>query len=177
MNLLPQLIKYFGILIIALTFSFENAIASENLSISDTKIQAKYLTWNIFKTKRGRRDICYMISKPIESKSYTYKRGDAYFMVTNIKNNADEINVVSGFEYKPDTEIELSFGSRKFYLMPKLMRGWTKSRKDDIEIIKEMQKNEEMIISAITKDDRDVIDSYSLIGFSQAYFKMRELCK
>lgn len=163
-------------IIISLLF-YSNHASAESALFSDAKIQAKYLTWNIFKTKRGRRDICYIISKPVDGAGAIYKRGDPYFVVTKIKNNADEINIVSGFEYKENFDPEISFGQRKFYLQTHMNRAWTNSRKDDIEIIKEMQKNEEVIFTSSTKDDFIISDTYSLIGFRQAYFKMRKLCQ
>ena len=40
-----------------------------------------------------------------------------------------------------------------------------------------MQKKDDMMVIGTTRDDKTSIDTYSLIGFTQAYSKLKELCK
>ncbi len=139
-------------------------------------LQEKFQDWSVFKTNRKDKTICYIASIPIKKEGNHSKRGEAYFIVNNIVNDADEITVSSGFFYQEESNVEISFGSKKFYLFPHLSLAWANDKNDDIEIIKQMQKSEEMIISGVAKNTKVAIDTYSLIGFIPAYYKMKEIC-
>jgi hypothetical protein len=143
---------------------------------SAQELKAKFQDWNVFKTERGDKTVCYLAATPIKRDGVYDKRGEPYFLVTNIDNNPDEISVSSGFIYKKKSDVELSFGSKKFYLFPYLAIAWANDKNDDIDIIKEMQKTEEVIVSGVSREGRITNDTYSLIGFVQAYAKMKETC-
>ena len=55
--------------------------------------------------------------------------------------------------------------------------AWANDKNDDIDIIKEMQKHEDMVVTGIARDGKIATDTYSLIGFGQAYAKMKQTCK
>lgn len=159
--------KFFLIFFISI-FYFSKSYAGE--------LQEKFLDWNLFKNKRGDKTICYLASTPIKSDGNYAKRGESYFIVTNIVNDADEISVALGFFYKRKSDVELSFGAKKFYLFPYLNLAWANSKNEDIDIIKQMQNSEEMIVSGISEDGKIANDTYSLIGFVKAYEKMKDIC-
>ena len=140
------------------------------------ELQEKFLDWSVFKNKRGDKTICYLASTPIKSESNHIREGESYFLVTNIANDADEISVALGFFYKEKSDVELSFGAKKFYLFPYLNLAWTNNKNEDIDIIKQMQNSEEMIVSGTSEDNKITSDTYSLIGFVKAYTKMKEIC-
>ena len=73
-------------------------------------------------------------------------------------------------------DIEVSFGSKKYYLFPYMSVSWANDKNDDIDIIKEMQRAEEFVVTGVTRDGKTSNDTYSLIGFPQAYVKMKETC-
>ncbi|MDX2083462.1 MAG: invasion associated locus B family protein [Rickettsiales bacterium] len=140
------------------------------------ELQAKFQDWNVFKASRVDQTVCYIASTPIKREGNFDKRGEPYFLVTNIINDADEVSVSSGFVYKKKSDVEISFGSKKYYLFPYLSVAWANDKADDIEIIKEMQRAEEFIVTAIARDGKIANDTYSLIGFAKAYKKMKETC-
>jgi hypothetical protein len=140
-------------------------------------LEASFQDWSIFKENRGDKTLCYMLSTPIEKSSTYKKRGESYFLVTNIDDEADEITASSGFLYKHSSDIEISFGLKKFYLFPNQAIAWANNKNDDIEIIKELQRSDEVIVSATAKNNKTASDRYSLIGFVEGYKKMKEICK
>lgn len=140
------------------------------------ELQEKFHDWNVFKTARGDQIICYVASTPIKHDGNYDKRGEPFFLVTDIENDADEISTSSGFYYNKNSNVEISFGSKKFYLFPYKTMAWANDKNDDIDVIKEMQKASDMVITGIARDGKIAIDTYSLIGFSQAYEKMKQVC-
>ncbi|MBU6339650.1 MAG: hypothetical protein KGQ36_06765 [Rickettsiales bacterium] len=161
-------IRIFLVTLLIAIFCFRSSYADE--------LQEKFLDWSVFKSKRSDKTICYLASTPIKSDGNYAKRGEPYFLVTDIVNDADEISVALGFFYKRKSDVELSFGAKKFYLFPYLNLAWANSKNEDIDIIKQMQASEEMIVSGISEDGKIANDTYSLIGFVQAYAKMKEAC-
>ena len=144
---------------------------------SNKDLQARFKDWSVFKSNRGDDVICYAVSIPIKENGNFLFRGEPYLMVTNLVNDSDEVSVSSGFIYKQTADVELSFGSKKFYLFPYEALAWADDNNDDIDIIKEMQRNEEVTITGTMRDNKTASDTYSLIGFAKAYAKLKEICK
>lgn len=140
------------------------------------QLEGKFQDWSVFKVSRGDKTICYMASIPIKSEGNFYKRAEPFFLVTNIENDADEISSASGFIYKSNSNVEISFGSRKFYLFAHQSTAWANNKSEDIDIIKEMQKEEDFVVSAINSEGKIASDTYSLVGFKQAYKQMKQSC-
>lgn len=137
----------------------------------------KFADWGFFTTDFGGKKICYILSLPIKKDGNYEKRGEPYFLVINSKDNIDETTISSGYIYKEGSEIELSFGFRKINAFTYKNLAWSYSKADDIEIIKEMRKNLDVVVSGISKNNKYSQDTYSLIGFNQAFKKMKESCK
>ena len=137
----------------------------------------RFYDWSLFRTTKVNDEICYLAATPMKTDGNYDKRGEPFFLVSSVKDDADEISVSSGFIYKFNSNVEVSFGSKKFYLFPYDATAWSNKKGDDIDILKEMQKASDLIVSGVTRDGKMAIDSYSLIGFVKAYRKMQEVCR
>lgn len=138
--------------------------------------ESQFQDWSFHKTIRAGKEICYILSIPIASPKNII-RSKSFFIITNNNDDADEISTSSGYFYKENSNVELSFGSEKFYLFPYKNFAWANDKNQDIDIIKEMQKQDQMYITAISSNEKMTIDHYSLIGFTQAYNQMKKSCK
>lgn len=159
--------KFVKLLLIAVFFA-QPAFSQE--------LQKKFTDWNVFKTERGDKIVCYAASTPIKRDGNYDKRGEPFFLVTNIENDADEVSTSSGFIYNKKSDVEVSFGSKKFYLFPYKTMAWANDKNDDIDVIKEMQKHEDMVVTGVARDGKIATDTYSLLGFAEAYEKMKQIC-
>lgn len=144
---------------------------------NEANLIEQHKDWAIYKVVKNNEKYCYALSRPISSESSLLKRAKPYFIVSDLINDADEIMAVSGFHFKENSDIEISFGARKYYLFAYQARGWAYSKNDDLDIIKSMQENAEFTISSYSKDNRITRDRYSLIGFKEAYFQLKKICK
>lgn len=161
--------KFLLILVSLISLTFSQAYSQE--------LQARFQDWSVFKTERGDKVVCYIASTPIKSEGNFDKRGEPFFLVTNIDNDADEISTSSGFIYNKTSNVELTFGIKKYYLFPYKTVAWANDKNDDADIIKEMQGNAEMIVTGIARDGKIAVDAYSLIGFIHSYKKLKEVCQ
>ncbi len=141
------------------------------------EFQEKIAQWSIFKNERGDRIVCYVASAPINSDENNANRGEPFFLVTNLENDADEISVSSGFFYNKLSDVEIAIAAKKFYLFPHKTMAWANNKNDDIDIIKEMQKGGEMVITGVARDGKMAVDTYSLKDFSLAYEKLKSICR
>ena len=143
----------------------------------DAGLVVKYKDWSVYKIDDENYKACYAISIPFLTRGDKIKRAQPYFVINNIENDADEVMLTSGFMYKDNTDIEISIGTKKFYLFSYKNLGWTYSKNDDIDLIKEMQQNDEFLVTSYNGENLMNIDKYSLIGLREAYFKLKETCK
>jgi hypothetical protein len=161
--------KFLLILVSLISLAFSQAYSQE--------LQARFQDWSVFKTERGDKVVCYIASTPIKSEGNFDKRGEPFFLVTNIDNDADEISTSSGFIYNKTSNVELTFGIKKYYLFPYKTVAWANDKNDDADVIKEMQGNAEMTVTGIARDGKIAVDTYSLIGFVHSYKKLKEICQ
>lgn len=134
--------------------------------------------WTLFETKIDGKDICYVASLPIKKEGNYKKRGEPYVIVTRVKGaNYDEVSLSSGFLYDPDRDIEVSILKRKFPMFSNEEKAWTYDRNDDVEMIKQMKAGAKMYVLGYSKAGTMANDTYSLIGFNEAYEKMINFCK
>ena len=142
---------------------------------------AHYQHWTVFQIKKKKNDnykeICYVMSKPIEKKGTTKKKRSPYMIVMRKKGSKyDEVSLSSGFIFKPHTDITISILKRTFPLFPEYEKAFTYDINDDIEIVKQMKLGAKVYITSYSKSDYVANDTYSLLGFTEAYEKMISLC-
>jgi len=137
-----------------------------------------YKDWTLFQTTENGKEICYIASLPIKKEGTYKKRGEPYAMVMREKGaQYDEVSISSGFIYDPDKDVEVSILKRKFPLFSNDEKAWTYDRNDDIEIIKQIKLGAKMYVLGYSKTGDRANDTYSLIGFNEAYNAMLSLCK
>ena len=147
-----------------------NSFASSPISI--------HKNWTLFKTVEKGKEFCYIASLPIDKEGNYKKRGEPYAMVMREKGaQYDEVSISSGFIYDPDKDVEISILKRKFPLFANDEKAWTYDRNDDVEIVKQMKLGAKMYVLSYSKTGDRANDTYSLIGFNDAYNAMISLCK
>ncbi len=99
-----------------------------------------------------------------------------YFLVKSIENNNVEITISAGFTFQNNSEVQISFKDKKFNIFTFENLAWSYNISQDLDIVKEMKKNNFLEIYAINKYGRYSKDQYSLDGFNQAYHKITQIC-
>jgi hypothetical protein len=126
----------------------------------------------------GDKVVCYTMSVPIEQKGNYKRRGEPYFMVIRPRNSEFPEIVVSGGALNDEKkEGDIQILKRRFPLLPQDERNLTYDRNDDVEIVKQMNIGAKAYVKSFFDNGYSAIDTYSLIGFTQAYDKMLELCR
>jgi hypothetical protein len=140
------------------------------------KFHKQYFDWTLFSNEQGGKFICYIVAIPVKKSGVVQNRGEPYFIITKVKNALPEISAVSGYYFKENSELELSFGLRKFNLLAFGSQSWTYGIGDDIEIIKAMRDSDSFVVTAKSKRNEVSEDVYSIIGFAKAYEELQKIC-
>lgn len=145
-------------------------------SVSDVKLREKYKDWLVYTALEDGEKICYIVSYPKKkSENYTTNR-KPYVTVSYISKKVDEVSINSGFQYDKEPVI-LNIDKKIKYKLP-IIEGnfaWAEDTEIDQDLIQKMKKGLSMVSSGKIKATI-VTDTYSLLGFQEAYKKMHNLC-
>lgn len=135
--------------------------------------------WTVYSTTLEGKKLCYMTSYPQKKTGNTSKRSDAYFIVTSINANTDESSVSSGYPYKLNSKVILTFDKKDTYWMSLIKDeiAWIKDDKMERELVRLLRRSSEVSVKGISTKGTYSVDHYSLAGFSSAYDRMKSLCK
>lgn len=137
-----------------------------------------YKNWALFKSTINGEEICYIVSLPIKKDGNYKRRGEPYALVSKVKgNDYNEVSMSSGFIYDPDKDIEVLISKRKFPMFSNEEKAWAYDKNDDVEMVKYMKKGTTMNVIGYSKLGFMANDTYSLMGFTEAYDNMINLCK
>jgi len=139
---------------------------------------AVFKDWTVFTTTQNNKEICYIASLPFKKDGNYKSRGEPFLTVTRIfDSNFDEVNVSSGYPYKKEKDVEISIGKRKFVLFSHEEKAWAYNRSDDMAIVEQMKKGVKLKVTGYSQLETYSTDTYSLLGFTEAYEEMLFLCK
>lgn len=134
--------------------------------------------WTLFKSTVNGKEMCYIVSLPIKKEGNYKRRGEPYALVSKVKgNDYEEVSMSSGFIYDPDKDIEVLISKRKFPMFSNEEKAWAYDKNDDVEMVKYMKKGTTMNVIGYSKLGFMANDTYSLMGFTEAYDNMTNLCK
>ena len=163
-------ILYNIVLIIFLTFAFESAKSKE---------LGKYNDWSAYAEGEGKNLACLAVSKPKKAEGNYKRRGEIFAIITHLpgQNKWNEFSIIAGYNYKADSNPEITIGDAKFQLFTSGSRAWSFSPPDDEKIIKFLKSSMKMKVVGTSTRGTITTDNYSLLGFSKAYQKINEACQ
>ena len=145
----------------------------------DSKELGKYNDWSAYAEGEGKNLACLVVSKPKNSEGDYKRRGEIFAVVTHLpgQNKWNEFSIVAGYNYKADSNPEITVGDAKFQLFTSGSRAWSFSPPDDEKIIKFLKSSMKMKVVGTSTRGTITTDTYSLVGFSKAYKKINEACQ
>ena len=118
---------------------------------------------------------CYIGSIPTKEEGKYTKRGDVYLIVYKINQSTEIIvQINAGYNYKENEPVEIIIDQVSFDMFSDGDSAW--SEKQDNEITYAMMKGKEMIVRGISSRETLTKDTYTLIGFTAAFNKLKRDC-
>lgn len=137
--------------------------------------------WTVFTIQQDGARVCYVTSAPISKKGNYKRRGEPYLLVTHRGKDKAEISVSSGYPYKQGSDVKLSVGkkftSSLFTTDETPNIAWAESEEEDANIVQHMIKGSDLEVRGNSRLGTYSVDTYSLMGFTSAYKRMKSLCE
>lgn len=137
------------------------------------KYDRSFRDWSVYTNNNS----CYIASAPVRQAGNYSRRGQPYILVVHREAKNDEINVSSGYPYKPKKEVTLTIKGSQYKLFSEGETAWATDAKADRTIVQAMISGTDMTVKGTSEKGTWSEDKYSLMGFSDAYNRMKALCK
>ena len=89
----------------------------------------------------------------------------------------NEISITGGYKYKKKSQVRVNVGNSNFKLEIKDNFAWLVSYDDEIRMIRAMKKSNKAKVIGISSRGNKTTDTYSLMGFTNAYNAARKNCR
>lgn len=142
-------------------------------SASAQTLDSKHGDWEVY--KHG--TTCYMASTPVKEDGNWSKRGQPYALINYKKGGTDEINITSGYPYKPNLTLDVKVNGKAFALFVDGEHAWAKNPASDKAIVAALKNGSEMVVKGVSAKGTYSTDTYSLKGTGAAYKRMVEVCR
>ena len=164
-------------LLLGLTMS--TAMASTPALSASPQFLGTYRDWNLQVYDDGDTGkVCYISSEPTKEDGDYTRRGPAAVLVAKLPMDEpnEQVSVQPGYGFKQGSNVDVNVDGRKFELFTRGEHAWTMSPDDDKTLIDAMKRGSKMTVRGTSTKDTYSLDTYSLIGFTAAYQKMRDAC-
>ncbi len=143
------------------------------------KIEGKFKNWESHFTEDGKDKVCFAVSMPIKKEPSNLNRAEARIFVTfRTKTNiADEVSITGGYPYKKDSQVSVNVDNASFKFDVSDNFAWLANNKDEVKIIQQMKKKNELKATGLSARGNKTYDTYSLLGFTDAYNSAKNKCK
>ena len=124
--------------------------------------------------KKVNNSVCTIFQLPVSEKGAENKiRGTVFFHVFKDE-SVEYVRIDAGYPYHPDKNIKVSIDGNNYQFFGDNQFAW--SSKDDRLIIDAMKAGKEMTVVGYSKKGTETTDTYTLIGFTNAYNSMQKDC-
>lgn len=139
---------------------------------------ANYLDWHAYAEKDRRGRVCYVEADPRRERGRYKRRGDSYLQVIhNPGSGGEHVAIIAGYKYKRRSRVTVKIGPRRFHLKPSGDTAWTDRRKNSQRLVRAMRKGKRMVVRGVSHRGTLTVDTYSLIGFTDALKAARRSCQ
>lgn len=142
------------------------------------KVLGLYGDWGAQTFTEGKNTGCSMWSQPTKGEGKYKQRGPVYAYVTHRPwdKRVNEVSFASGYAFKKDSTVQVRIGGEKFTLFTDGETAWSRSAKDDKQLVDAMRRGNSMAVSGVSSKGTQTADSYSLTGFAKAYEAIGKAC-
>ena len=148
-------------------------------SFAAIKVVGKFKNWESHFTQEGKELVCFALSQPTKKEPQNLNRAESRMFVTfRTKNNIqDEASVTGGYPYKKDAKIDVSIEDVNFKFESSENFAWLTTKDQEIKLINLMKKKNDAKVIGISTRGNKTTDTYSLLGFTDAYNSAKNKCK
>lgn len=149
-------------------------VASSAMAQQAVPRVALHKDWSVFSPTSPKE--CFIASAPTKTRAerggaeVTVRRGDIRFYVTNRpgENTINEVSFTGGYPFRDGSTVSIQIGSDTHEMFTEGEYAWPESPEADKKLVAAMRRGSSAIIRAVSSRGTNTIDTFSLIGFSDA---------
>jgi hypothetical protein len=158
------------------------ALAPSLASAVQPELLGTFKNWGAYQVETGDGKVCYALSRPTATEPARIKRDPAFFLINDwpARHARAEPEIVPGFQYKDASSVTAQLGSDTITFFTKNDGGaggaWVEAQADEERLINAMKTASEAVVTGTSKRGTVVRDTYSLVGFGDAFDKAQSAC-
>jgi len=142
--------------------------------------KGQFEDWEVY--AKANKDICYAIANPNKMQGAYNLRGrvDVIVALNNNIKNKYYVGFDFGYSFADNDKVKLTIDDEVVFNIDTFAQtAWinsSESPKLEIKIIEAMKKGKILVAEGTSKRGTDTKDYYSLIGFTKAFKKLKDVC-
>lgn len=141
----------------------------------------QYGDWGAYTASPGGKKVCFAIAKPSSSEtSPPGKPRNPSFMFVSTRPGekvTDEVSVIIGYPFKPNSEAIVAIGSNSFALYTQQDGAWIKNAAEEAGLIEAMRGGDNAVLKGTSSRGTRSTDIFSLKGLAQALDRSDRDCR
>jgi hypothetical protein len=141
----------------------------------------QYGDWGAYTATPGGKKLCFAIAKPSSSTTNppNRPRNPAYIFISTRPADKvkDEVSIVIGYPFKPNSEATAEVGSTTFALYTQQDGAWVKNAGEEARMVDAMRGGQSVVVKGTSGRGTQTTDTFSLRGLSQALDRVAQECK
>jgi invasion protein IalB len=158
-----------------------STLASATPTDSQPTLLGQYGDWGAYYATPGGKKVCFSIAKPKSSQTNPpgRKRDQAWLFIADrpAENVRNEVSVIIGYPFKPQTDATAEIGSTKFAMYTVNDGAWIKNVAEEARMVEAMRKGSDLTIKGMSGHGTESTDQFALKGLSQALERADQECK
>jgi hypothetical protein len=141
--------------------------------------------WSVFVAEADGSKLCWVATRPKSStalrggQTVEVRRGDIFLMVAvrpadGVEN---EVSFISGYPFKQGSTVEATVGSQTFTLFTDGENAWPRSPEEDDVIVNAFRRGIDAEVRGVSSRGTTTVDTFSLLGFTNAFNAATERCE
>ena len=145
------------------------------------KLLGQYGDWGAYTASPGGKKVCFAIAKPTSSETTppNRPRNPSYMFISSRPADkvSNEVSVIIGYPFKPNTEATMEVGSTSFVLYTQQDGAWIKNAADETHLLDTMRAGQSAVVKGMSAKGTRSTDTFSLRGLAQALDRSDQDCK
>ena len=137
--------------------------------------------WGAYTAAPGGKKVCFTIARPTSSETTppAKSRNPSYMFISSrpAEKVSNEVSIVIGYPFKPNTEAIAVVGSASFALYTQQDGAWIKNVSDEAHLIEALRSGQSAVVKGMSAKGTQSTDTFSLKGLSQALDRTDQECK
>jgi hypothetical protein len=145
-------------------------LVSGEASAQSVKSLGDFRDWSAYSAAEGAGSVCFAVAKPTDVTPSPDGYTQAYLYLTHrpAENVNNELNLVAGFTFAPDTPATLSVGGQSFNLFTQNDAAWLADPTQSDTLAGVMRAGTTVVIEGSTDKGIKVSETFSLAGATAA---------